>query len=93
MIYLLNKYFKVEVVDLHLYNVSKEALGLLDPETIKSKRILPVKKITSHLTVASSNPFQTELYSSLAKQCGLKILPGYCPKDQLEEYINSNFPS
>ena len=75
LVAVLVKQCKIPHLNLLDYEIKKDVLDLVPYETCRERRVLPVDKLGSILTVAMVDPFDTEILEKLRKDTGLRVKP------------------
>lgn len=83
----------LEKLDPNNLNLSRELIDLVPAEMVSQFNLLPVERQNGRLTLAMTNPFDTEAISNIRLLTGLSVKRIFCNPADLEKAISKYYGS
>lgn len=93
MTVMLAQQYGMEMVDLSRYELPEEVLSLLDRDTVRKYKVIPLGQHDDILTVAMSDPTDVTTLDALRYMLGKDVDAVIAPKEQIEKLINEHYRS
>ncbi len=81
----------VDFVELSTLQLDEEAIKILDEDTIKSKKLLPIKLEENKITIATDNPLDFYQFDNIRLSTGYEVIPVLATSEDIKNAINSCF--
>jgi type II secretion system protein E len=83
----------IEKLDLESLNLGRELIDLVPAEMVSQYNLLPVSRQNGRLTLAMTDPFDTEAISNIRLLTGLSVRRIFCSTSDLEKAISKYYGS
>ena len=93
MTVMLAQQYGMEMVDISRYELPEEVLSLLDRDTVRKYKVIPLGQHDDILTVAMSDPTDVTTLDALRYMLGKDVDAVIAPKEQIEKLINEHYRS
>ena len=90
---MLAQQYGMEIVDLSRYELPEEVLSLLDRETVRKYKVIPLGLHDDILTIAMTDPTDVTTLDALRYMLGKDVDAVIAPKEQIEKIINEHYRS
>ena len=90
---MLAQQYGMEIVDISRYDLPEEVLSLLDRDTVRKYKVIPLGLHDDILTVAMSDPTDVTTLDALRYMLGKDVDAVIAPKEQIEKIINEHYRS
>jgi len=78
-------------VDLETFEVSREALSCIPPETAQRYRVLPLARFDHQLKIAMADPFDFSAVDDIAAMCGLEVVRCCARPSELADALRRHY--
>ncbi len=93
MTVMLAQQYGMEIVDISRYELPEEVLSLLDRDTVRKYKVIPLGQHDDILTVAMTDPTDVTTLDALRYMLGKDVDAVIAPKEQIEKLINEHYRS
>jgi general secretion pathway protein E len=91
LLHAMGEQLSLDVVDLTQAEIDVEALRSLPARLVHKKKLVPVSRGESHMTVATCDPYDLYAFDELRLLTGLEIVPVLATSDDIDSIIKTHY--